>query len=87
MTSQLPNLPPSPAFQDSNPFPGQSNSFSSPFLAALPSTNNGLFGEPGPLNNGNSGGQGQFLNNNALLPSKPLTSAVPGSGLDQIGLL
>ena len=55
---------------------------------AAPVTNNGQFGEAGPLNNGNhGGGGGQFLNNNALLPSKPLTSPLPGSGLDQIGLL
>lgn len=91
VTTPLPHLTPSSAFHDSNPFPfpGQNNSFSSPFMAA-PVTNNGqFFGEPGPLNNGNNGvgGGGQFLNNNALLPSKPLTSPLPGSGLDQIGLL
>merc|ERR1719397_2426805 len=71
-------------FQAANLTP---NSFSSPFMPTTPS-NNGFFpppshsqfGEPGVLN-GNGGGQ--FLNNNALLPSKPMNSP----GLDQLGLL
>jgi len=85
----LPNLSPSPSFPAQNNFQANlsSSSFSSPFMASTASNNaffqsspHSQFADPGALN-GSSGGQ--FLNNNALLPSKQISSP----GLDQIGLL
>jgi len=81
----LPNLSPSPSFPVQNNF--QANQSSSPFLAPsasnntlFPSPSQSQFADLGPFNGTNGG---QFLNNNAMLPSKPLSSA----GQEQIGLL
>jgi len=77
----LPNLTSSPVF------PAPANHSSSPFMGRggsnntlFPSPSQTQFADLGPFNGTSAG---QFLNNNAVLPSKPLSSL----GLEQTGLL